>query len=327
MSRTIAILTENFPVAWQPTDLDDFLAGCQECTVQLAEAFQRAGHSVTVFLHGPTTATECTYHEVKYLDSDAFQPTFDVVILFKINPLATADTLTRQKLRAANVIYWSSDVEQKFNDQIIRRAVCLTDFHRQRNFWPWATIIPHGIDKKSLQSHRIPRERNTILYCSSPDRGLQQLLLDWQKIQRHFPEMRLFITYGFKISRQLSTNPRHVQLQNMSEQSLIAACRSLTNVYYLGHLNRMEMEKMYWRCQYWILPLNNADSELFCLNAIKSQYCGCIPIVNKIGALQETVGNHIPYTEFVQGRLNIVEGQTVDILDWDQVAQRWAEIL
>jgi glycogen synthase len=89
------------------------------------------------------------------------------------------------------------------------------------------------------------------------------------------------------------------------------------------------MEKLYWKSKYWILPLNNAESELFCLNAIKAQYCGCIPIVNKIGALTETVSNYIEYNDFVKGKLEIIKSNNIiPLFSWKEVVDKfWDKIL
>ena len=56
---------------------------------------------------------------------------------------------------------------------------------------------------------------------------------------------------------------------------------------------------MYWKSEYWVLPLNNPQSELFCLNAIKAQYCGSIPVVRRVGALQETVNQFIDWDKLL----------------------------
>jgi hypothetical protein len=59
------------------------------------------------------------------------------------------------------------------------------------------------------------------------------------------------------------------------------------------------MSKLFWQSEYWVLPLNNPDSELFCINAIRAQYCGCKPVVRRIGALQETVNEFIDWDELL----------------------------
>ena len=71
------------------------------------------------------------------------------------------------------------------------------------------------------------------------------------------------------------------------------------------------------------------DSELFCLNAVKSQYCGCIPIINKIGPLKETVGNYIEFADFINGNLQITKSvNKINTYTWNETFDNfWKKIL
>lgn len=346
--KRIAIITENFRQPWSPNDLEEFLGGSQECVVLLAEALTRKGYDISVFTTGPTKCKDEKRKGIAYKDFNKFtlDAKYDNIIMFKVNPLHRfADD---ERLSHINIIYWSSDVEKLPECKYINKLVCLTDYHKSRCGWDDAVVIPHGIDTLSLIQNQTPKIKNTMMYCSSLDRGLGRLLTNWKKIKEKHPELKLYITYGFKISKQISSGIGTL-LAEHNEENLKKICDNL-DVKYLGHVSKDDLEMLYWRCQYWCLPLNEADSELFCFNAVKSQFCGCTPVVTRIGALQNTVGCYIDFEDFVNGRTIEKEPETgpmycshlreekdrdytdsprqVPVYTWDEVVKRyWCKIL
>lgn len=320
--KNIAIVTENFYHPWSPNDLESFLGGSQECVVLLAEALLNTGfYQVDVFTYGPIQSNTEERNGVIYRDFSNFNYNYDSIILFKVNPLQN-----REELKNINVIYWSSDVEERPKCDYINSYVCLTEYHKERCGWSDAIVIPHGIDTESLMRNRVNREKNTIIYSSSLDRGLDILLANWKKIKEKYPEMKLLVTYGFKISNQLSSYGS--LLNGKVEDNLKQICTNL-DIEYLGDISKDELEKLYWRCEYWCLPLKNPDSELFCFNAVKSQFCGCTPIVYQKGALLETVKDHIHFDSFVDGNKEQTIGKNdVPTYTWEQVVQKyWIALL
>lgn len=316
----ITLIGENFVRLWKPDDLNRFLAGCQECLVLFAQALQRNGFKVKVYLHGPTNFERKEYGGILYEDFSEFkvEENLNTIVLFKINPLPVHSALEQ-----LNVIFWSSDVQSEVvPNRYIKQYVCLTDYHKNRNGWKDAMVIPHGIDFVSLFQNKMNKETNTMLYCSSPDRGLVDLLRQWSTIKQYYPEMKLFITYGFKITKQI-IDRNTVE----SEEELKQFCHG-KDITYLADIDRDQLEKLFWKCQYWILPLNNADSELFCLSAVKAQLCGCIPIVNRIGALTETVGDYIDFNQFCLGKSSIMKAYQTPTYSWDDVILKyWMKLI
>lgn len=314
---SIAVITENFLIPWEPNELEKFLGGCQECTVLLSEALVRINKKVSVFLHGPTPSKDYERNGVLYSDFSKFDlyDNYDTIILFKINPLKDDE-----RLKKTNVIYWSSDIENRPVAEYIDHFVCLTEFHKETNDWKDALVIPHGIDMESLEKNRVPKRKNTMLYCSSYDRGLGLLFQFWEQIKKEFTDLELYVTYGFEITKKICGENEDVVI---GEEKTKEFCENL-NINYLGNLSRDELEKLYWECEYWVHPLTYANAELFCLNAIKSKYCECKPVVCKIGALTETVGDYIDFCNFINGRERMTKVDNVPpMYSWDEVVDKW----
>lgn len=338
--KQVAIITENFIYPWWPNDIDTFLGGSQEVVVLLAEALKKSGYFVAVYTYNEYSKTKAQIRDnIVYSDFSFFDYNFETIILFKVNPL------NEEKLKGdykPNIIFWSSDIQNIMspnnNWERIKSFVCLTMFHKQRNetealnelqrkCWKNSLVIPHGADFDSLNKNKVEKKANTVLYSSSYDRGLETLLNSWGTIKTYFPNLKLKITYGFNLAKQFIIGEENRNVINENETKLKEVALRL-GVEYLGNIDRNSLEKLYWESEYWILPLNKADSELFCLNAIKAQYCGCIPIVNKIGALSETVGNYIPFNNFIKGNKTIQKGENiVSLYSWNDVVNLWKPIL
>jgi hypothetical protein len=97
-----------------------------------------------------------------------------------------------------------------------------------------------------------------------------------------------------------------------------------------GALPQQDLVRLYWRARYWLLPLGIPAAELFCLNALKARHCGATAVVNRVGALQDTVAEWIPYVAFVSGdaRILAADAPSVPVLPWNEVVRRyWLPLL
>jgi hypothetical protein len=326
----ISIVTENFIIPWSPYDLEKFLGGSQECVVLLAEALVRNGHRVHVYLSGQTTAKKEEKNGVEYDDFSRWKGLFyDTIIMFKINPFRERDIRL-----SCNVIFWSSDVQLFINNsERIKKYVCLTEFHKERNGWVDAVVIPHGVDfpevnfpKDDFPNGEKIEKEEIMLYCSSLDRGYATLMDNWHEIKKNHKNLKLYITYGFKIHKQISSGTDAL-LVDFYEDSIKNQC-SKDDVFYLGDVDKKTMEDLYKKAKYWCLPLNKDDSELFCFNAIKSSLYGCIPVVYLKGALLETVKDYIPFDNFVKGDLTLVKRDNKPpVYSWDEVVEKYWSLM
>jgi glycosyltransferase involved in cell wall biosynthesis len=310
---------------WSPHDLETGLGGSEECLVLWAGALAARGHHVRIYHNPPNSLEEATRNGVTYLPHFRFDPEErrDVLVTWKSpHPWSVG-------AQAGRRIHWSSDVERPWPARILERLdafVCLTPFHRRA--MPWldnglARIFPHGIDRRQLEQFRRDTVPGRALYASSPDRGLLTLLRDWPRIRLEHPGLTLEVMYGWKRflacqAGQPQARVFRAALERLMGQEGIAA---------RGQISRAEMAAAYWEAEYWVHPLNRAESELFCLNAVKAAHCGTLAVVNRIGALQDTVTRWIDYPAFVRGDGAVQEREPYPVLDWAEVVARHWEPL
>ena len=308
---------------WSPYDLDEGLGGSEECLVLWAESLAERGHQVRIFHNSSRPGEETTRRGVTYLPHVRFNPyqARDVLVTWKsVHPWSMG-------ARATRCIHWSSDVEQPWPAKMLNRIdvfLTLTSFHREA--MPWlesskALVIPHGIDLSHLDRLQRQTVPQRAIYASSPDRGLLTLLRDWPRIRLHRPGITLDVFYGWRQFRLCNfQNPQAVAFREGIERLM-----GQEGIRFRGQVSREELAAAYWEAEYWLHPLNRAESELFCLNAVKAAYCGAKSVGNRIGALQDTVTQWIAYDEFIEGGETIHDSATFPVMDWRTVVARYWE--
>ena len=292
----IKIVTNNIPGGWEPQEIEHGLGGGEEVIVLFSKELAKLNYHVEVYYTPSVAICEHEYNGVIYNPLKYFSCTADdIVIMWKTRDFR----ILNQKPKA--LICWSSDVEQPIDPNFFDYFINFTKFHESRN--PWvpsekSLVFPLGIDLKVLDKNKCEAEAGNMLYCSSPDRGLPRLLEDWGTILKHYPTLQLNITYGFQAMLKFG-GPRRMQIIRILQQEM-----KQKNINFLDKVPLNVMAEMYWKAEFWVLPLPFPDCELFCLSAMKARYCACIPVVKKIGGLNETVGSYIDYDDFIGGSNN-----------------------
>lgn len=295
--KTIRIYTNLIAGGWDPRSLETGIGGSEEKLIEFAEALVERGHQVFVYMNG----NHGEYRGVYYLPHKMFNPygDCDVFISFK-----NMSTLTGT-INAHKTLHWTTEIEPQWPQYMldqVDRVITISNYHNSR-MQPRRNdkfkAIPLWADFKRLDANKVARIPGTMLYASSFDRGLEELLLHWPKVKEKLGVHTLEITYGWDFMKNLfKANPRALAWKKKMDKLM-----EQEGVKLIGRLSNDDMCKKYWQCEYWALPLSQPDSELFCINAIKAQYCGAIPVVRKIGALQETVNECINFDEIL-GRPN-----------------------
>lgn len=296
MGKTISIYTNLVHGGWSPLDLEKGIGGSEEKLIEFAKKLVERGHEVRVYMNGQ----QGVFDKVWYLPHNLFNPFqhVDVFISFK-----AAHTLLNS-INADKILHWTTEVEPewaKFMLESVDQVVTISNYHnaKMKPESPKFKPIYLWADFDRLARNKVPKKKGTMLYASSFDRGLEELLIHWPTVKEKLKIHTLNVTYGWDFMiNMFKANPKLKEWREKMDRLL-----RQDGVNLIGRLSNDDMCKEYWRAEYWALPLSNPDSELFCINAIKAQYCGAIPVVRKIGALQETVNECINFDEIL-GRPN-----------------------
>jgi hypothetical protein len=284
--KTIKIYSNIVLGGWSADSLENRSGGSEEKMIELAKELAK-DNKVIIYHNGK----HGKFEGVEYQEHLSFKPyePFDVFISFK-----NRDIL-KQSINAKKIIHFTTEIEnwKDWELEQVDKVVTISDFHTSRMMpkSPKIEKIYLWADFERLERNKVDKEEGSMLYCSSLDRGLEQLLSVWGTVMDKLKLKKLYITYGWNtIDLMIRNNPKLLDWKNhmlkLMEQK---------GIEFLGQVSQDEISKYYWKSQYWCLPLNNPDSELFCINAIKSEYCNSIPLVRRIGALTETVNNYLDF--------------------------------
>lgn len=282
---------------WSPKNIETGIGGSEEKLIELAGALAKE-HDVTVYMNGE----HCNYKGVEYKDHREFKPweKHDVFVSFK------SRGMIHQSINAKKVIHWSTEIEpdfKRFEFANVDRIIPISKYH-QSQLTPEHKKIEYSYlwaDLKRLDENKCDKEKGTILYSSSFDRGLDQLLSSWGTIREKLDVNKLYITYGWDfIDKLILADPSKASWKTKIQELL-----KQEGIEMLGRISNDEMCRMYWKSEYWCLPLNNPQAELFCINAIKAQYCNAIPVVRRIGALSETVNEFLDFDNLLGEKASI----------------------
>lgn len=125
-----------------------------------------------------------------------------------------------------------------------------------------------------------------LIYTSSPDRGLVQLLHIFRRAREYVPKLELHCFYGFNnINRIIKANPAITGfLENKKE---ILSLLRQPGVHWHGRISQPKLWRQWLRAGLWCYPANFTETS--CISAMEAQALGAIPICNPIWAVRENV--------------------------------------
>jgi glycosyltransferase involved in cell wall biosynthesis len=254
-----------------------------------------------------------------------------------------------------NLSYTLSDINSELLGKLFNKVTyfmfksnfhqkCFIDFIQSKNIEvsnDKYKIIPNGIriEDFSINNNYI-RNPYRLCYCSSYDRGLEHILLYiWPIIIKMVPSAEFHVYYGMD----------YIYDNNFKDKM-----NKLINQPGVIHHGRQSMEEIIKEkyMSTFQLYLNNAFSEIDCINIKESLITGCIPIISKSGVFAERHGlqfdldlskyNHEQLPEVyhnisldIINKMNdnnfIIHAREIlkksdTIISWSQVANLWLEL-
>jgi glycosyltransferase involved in cell wall biosynthesis len=269
----IAFIVNPVFAGWEATDTR--LGGTEEAVVHWAEEFVVLGHNVVVYRN--SFKNNMQHNGVLYARREHYlMGRHDFVVNVKSHDILPGN---------CPMIYFTNETNAGNFDLSPYAAVV----------WPskWAKdnipvnnenvfVVPHGYDERKIYpGPKVPKQ---CFYASSPDRGLDVLLKAWPKVHKMHPDATLILTYG-------------------------AQALDVPGVIKLGNVDEETMDDIYRTSDIWCHPATSG--ELFCITGLKAQAACCVPVINPIMALKETVK-----CGFFNTSPSGKEGDYADLLDF-----------
>lgn len=299
--RDIGIYVPGTP---QPFDAESlttgFLGGSEECVVHLAAALAKRGHRVTVYAPRARRTDGRTLHGHAGVlwrtpeDFDAGGTAHEAVLFWRC-----PDLLLDPGVRAAKYVraLWLHDASYHAAPEAYRAAdkvIVLSQAHAEAITAGDGYPGPFALAQNGIDAAQFPplteegerdRDLSKVIYCSSPDRGLERLIDEWPAIREAVPAATLDIYYDWTSFRHLCPE---------AAERLTAKVEALAGegVTFIGGVSQPVLHAAMRRAGTWCYP-NSGRIETSCITAMKIMASGCWPIAAQGGALPETLGGRV----------------------------------
>ncbi len=184
-------------------------------------------------------------------------------------------------LKDAEVIDFDKN-ELTYNDDEVN-AIYYAD--RECSKVPRIAIIGNGLDVqrfKGLKDRRVPHR---FIWCSSPDRGLEELLNMWPKLKAELPDAELRIFYGWEYFDSSLMIPE----QRARKERLKKLIRQ-EGVEWKGRIGQGQLARELMMADGMIYPPPHDFRETYGIAFLEAQAAGVVCFYRQNGALGETIG-------------------------------------
>ena len=173
------------------------------------------------------------------------------------------------------------------------KMMCLCEWHKKYCIETMPTfpadkimVTSNGLKPELIEEAEregIVRDPYRIMFASSPDRGLANVIRAFACAREFEPRLSLHAFYGFNNLRKL-TQHRGLQAEADICESLM---KRVPNVHFHGRITQDQLYREWLKTGMWVYRTN--FSETSCITSMEAQALGAIPIISPIAALDENV--------------------------------------
>jgi glycosyltransferase involved in cell wall biosynthesis len=280
------------------------IGGSETSHVELAIRLAKRGHDVESFTALPGEQKRHRAHGVYWLDLEDWEPirsgTADLTIVYRQPAFGPKIAGTRAWLVCQDVFYpdWKSEDVAHF-EKII--GLCPRHLQYLRTLDPSISdklvLSGNGVNvERCERAERDPPVRNPtrLIWASSPDRGLKELLDIFQRAQERVPDLELHIFYGMDNIDKICGGDRTKYPWRDSWKQYDRA-QSMAGVVWRGRIGQDQLAREYLSSGIWCYP--TWFQETSCISCMEAQALGAIPITNPIWA----TGYNVKHGVFIEG--------------------------
>ena len=154
--------------------------------------------------------------------------------------------------------------------------ICVSQWHKKNTAEKYnypldkIKVIFNSVDVTNFTDEE--KVKDSFIYSSHPERGLDTLLELWYYIKDIKPNATLKVfcpKYGLDVFNRIYSK------------------LNLKDVHFIGNVDAKTLRREYSRAEYWFYPTQY--EETFCITAVEAQLAGCKIITSPIGALPEII--------------------------------------
>jgi len=318
---------------WGPDSWKGGIGGSEEAVLNLTKRWAKAGYDVTVYNNCGVKVLK-DEHGVTWKPYWLFNPRdkFDNLILWRTPMLAD------RRFDAKKVLVDMHDVmgDAEFTttrianiDKVLVKSI----FHRK--LFPSipddkVEVIGNGIDLDHFQPvPGLAKKPHSMIYTSSPDRGLEHLLDNWKAIKAAVPDATLDVYYGWHVFDGIYKGDPVMQ----TWKKMMVEKMNQPGIKLLGRVGHKEIALAMMQAEVFAYPCH--FEEIFCISAVKAQAAGCEMAVTSYAALPEVVksgffanpndwrGYTTMLISMLQRGTKETKPERISMFSWPNVAKAW----
>lgn len=298
------------------------IGGSETSHVEMAIRLAKRGHTVTSYTDLPPDCPNPNFGGVHWRKLDLATFEEDALwIIYRQPSLGaklTPDTNRKFWLVCQDVFYpdWDTKAVASF-DRII--GLCprhIDDIKfRDPSVAGQLCMSSNGINVERIQAAEqftqwnanYQRNPARLIWTSSPDRGLKELLDIFERAKEQVSDLELHVFYGMNNIDKICSGDRKKAPWNKSWQQYDRAINT-EGVVWRGRIGQKELTKELFQAGIWCYP--TWFPETSCISCMEAQACGCIPITNPIWA----TGYNVKHGIMIEGSPNdtLVKTRYVD---------------
>lgn len=284
---------------WSPRSIRQGGLGGSESALTAVAMKLAETHDVRVF----SDADPGVYAGGLWRPTRAFDPGEEADAVISSRNPAVFDVELHAPVRALWCHDHTYDITERQADRMTD-IVVLSDWHKAR----FERLMPHTADKlriirngiilESRGEDRFPgaerpfwERKPHVVYSSSADRGLDQLLELWPYIRRQVADAELHIFYGWNVfDRVARINPQLGGYKAKVLGLIDAAGGEDGGVFQRGRVGQDELHDAMCEARVWAYPTDFMETS--CITAMEARAAGLACVATDLAALAETVGKH-----------------------------------
>ena len=317
---------------WSPKSVEKGIGGSEEAVIYLSKELVKQGWEVTVFNNCGEQAG--IYDGVEYKDIVHLNPNdnFNIFISWRTN-------VFESNLKAQKRIVWLHDLPYlDLSDDRLKKidsVVVLSQYHKSllpKNVPEEKIFVStNGILPEDFNGLNETREPHRIIYASSYNRGLEQLLEKWVDIRKEVPDATIHTYYGWET---YDAFVKDGQLKDNGFKAKMLKLMSQEGVTDHGRIGHKELAKEYAKASIFAYPCSY-EGEINCIALTKAIVSGCKVITNKFAVMAERSPLAVDDNDFKDKLIGVLNNGTsvpesgtyLQKNSWESVAKSWIKNL
>lgn len=257
-----------------------FTGGSETAAIEMAENMAKlSGRKVKVY---QPREGRLEHNGVEYI------PVAELHDYFKVNkPYLHVAWRHSEKLTDAFTIAWCHDLMLPGGErtQNYEYVTALTPFHKRRLMT--AQNIPadkifltsNGLNPEKFVTEDIERDPNRFVFSSSPDRGLDRAILVLDRVRDEFPDITLYIHYGWDHLDKYGLGDLRRSLEQMAAER--------PWIKYVGKTSQPDLIRSFKASAYCVQPADWLETSM--ISALEQLCSGVYQIRRAVGGCVDTL--------------------------------------